>query len=561
MKPDFPDNGFRDIEFRRGVSTVLRDGTRLAADIYKPSGKGSWPVLLMRQPYGKDIASTVVYAHPVYFARRGYMVVVQDVRGRGESEGVFEPFLQEIEDGAEAVEWAADLPGANGRVGMYGFSYQGYTQMAAAALQPGPLQAIAPHMAAFDLYSGWFYRNGLLQLHTTLAWANQMLREDAWRSGAQTAYALLEESWKNTSSLARALPVKGVEPLCREDLPPYGAEWIAHRQPDDYWNARNLSKVAAQCDLPAFHLGGWYDFYLRGSVQAYQDMAARRPERQFMVLGPWVHIPWGDRGHHGPSFGPQARLDTDDLLARWFDRWLKDDTTAQAATSGVRYFLLGDGSWETADRWPPPEAKPRRFYLHSGGRANSCFGDGILSGEEASGEADVFVYDPEVPVLAPGGTYDGSLAWGPANLTSAQQQNHLLVYTTKPLGSTLRIAGRPRCHLHASSTAEATAFVCRLSRLTPDGAAHFLTLGAACWDATGDPGLAIPLDDIACTFAPGDCIRLDIASSAFPLLIRHPNTRDDPAAIGSGAAFRRATQTIFHDPGAPSFLELPVLPS
>jgi len=175
------------VEIECGVVAGMRDGCRLVADIYRPAptlgSPGPWPVLLMRQPYGRDIASTVVYAHPTWYARRRFLVVIQDVRGRGDSDGAFYAFRNEIEDGYDAVRWAAALHGANGRVGMYGFSYQGSTQLLAALARPPELRALAPHMTAFDLYSGWFYRGGLLQLSTTLSWASQMLREDSRRVG------------------------------------------------------------------------------------------------------------------------------------------------------------------------------------------------------------------------------------------------------------------------------------------------------------------------------------------------------------------------------------------
>jgi putative CocE/NonD family hydrolase len=163
------------ITLERGVECRMSDGVLLRSDHYRPAGDQPRPTLLMRQPYGRDIASTVVYAHPLWFARHGYNVVIQDVRGRGGSEGSFYPFRHEGKDGAETIAWLHSQPECNGRIGMYGFSYQGATQLLAAAEQPQGLQCIAPAMTACDLYHGWFYHHGALRLASSLGWGLQML--------------------------------------------------------------------------------------------------------------------------------------------------------------------------------------------------------------------------------------------------------------------------------------------------------------------------------------------------------------------------------------------------
>ncbi len=546
-----------DIHIQMDVFLTLKDGTRLASDVYTPKGQGPFPVLLMRQPYGKDIASTVVYAPPVYFARQGYLVVVQDVRGRGNSTGVFNAFLHEAEDGVETIEWAANLPKANGRVGMYGFSYQGSTQLLAATRQPEPLIAIAPHMTAFDLYSGWFYRDGLLQLNTTLAWGNQMLREDAARAGLNQAYQALEKAWENPASLSRQLPVSSAAPLVQDGLPGYVADWLRHPQYDDYWRNLDCLQQIDALDLPVFHLGGWYDYYLRGTLQGYAALQPRFPDRQYLVLGPWVHIPWGDRAHTGPGFGPHARFDTDALLLQWFDRWMRPEQPDPAPASGCRYFVLGENTWDSAPVWPPPTSVPTTFFLASSGRANSRFGDGRLDPSGPSGPSDSFVADPEVPVLAPGAGPGGTLAWGPSDLSISQQGNNLLVYTSEPFEQETRLLGPLQCNLSVSTSAPETVFVCRVSRVVPSGEAWFLSLGAARFqpDSHGGGSVRVQIDDTACAFQPGDRLRLDIASSAFPLLIRHPNTSADPASIPAPSHFKRASQVVFHHPDCPSTLE------
>lgn len=553
------------VEIECGVVAVMRDGCRLVADVYRPAvgdaGTGPWPVLLMRQPYGRDIASTVVYAHPTWFARRGFLVVVQDVRGRGDSEGEFYAFRREAEDGYDTVRWAATLRGANGRVGMYGFSYQGSTQLLAALGRPPELRALAPHMTAFALHSGWFYRGGLLQLSTSVSWASQMLREDARRRGARSE-AALDENWQNTGRLSGVFPVRDAVPLVAEDLPSYGADWLRHAEDDVYWREFDMLARVDDLGLPMFHLSGWYDLYLRGSVDGYRAMAARHPG-QFLLAAPWVHLPWGNLVG-GADLGMAAVPAVDEMLASWFHHWLDSDqppATAPAGMEGVRYFVLGENAWRESRAWPPAEARPRVWHLVSGGRANSRFGDGGLSEDGPGGPDDLFNYDPEVPVLAPGGNQGGHAGFGPHDLSAQQQGINLLVYDTGAAKVPLVVVGDPVCVLYVTSSAPETSFVARLSRVMADGRAVFLTLGAGRVKAREGAELRLALDPVAVRLAPGERLRLDVASSAYPLLIRHPNTECDPAAVSRPAEYRRALQVVHHDAARPSRLELTVLPS
>lgn len=549
------------VQVTQGVMAAMRDGVRLACDIYRPDGEGPWPVLLMRQPYGREIASTVVYAQPVWFARQGYIVVIQDVRGRGGSEGVFYPFRDDERDGYDTVAWAAGLPGSNGRVGMYGFSYQSATQLLAALAKPPALKAVAPHMAVLDLYSGWFYRSGLLQQHTTLFWANQMLRDDALRDGSADLYERLEKSWRDTAPLSRQLPIERVEPLTDPKAAPYVRDWLEHGDYDDYWKARNFLLRASEIEVPMFHLSGWYDWFLRGSMAGYRQTLGAGRADQFIVCTPWVHLPW-TRQVGSQDLGPAARLDIDALLVAWFDHWLKDKPR-DPRTVGAQYFALGENRWHQAAQWPPPSGRTQRWFLASGGRANSLFGDGQLDPSAARGPCDQFVYDPQVPVLAPGGQPGGSLTWGPTDIGLSQQGNNLLVFSAT-LDRALRIEGGPRCTLFVRSTAPDTAFVVRLSRVTGTSAA-FITLGAARLRdgrllPDGSTELTIQLDDTCCQFQQGDGLRIDVASSAFPMLALHPNTLTPPNQTAAAGDYRRARQIIYHDPQRPSCIDLPVAP-
>ena len=232
--------------------------------IRRGCGWAAHPTLLMRQPYGRDIASTVVYAHPVWFARHGYNVVIQDVRGRGDSEGEFYPFRHEGRDGAETIAWLRARPESNGRIGMYGFSYQGMTQLLAAAEQPEGLLCIAPGMTAYDLYHGWFYHQGALRLASTLGWGLQMLKGDARRlrsaRGERPAGSRRGQTWRGKRVCCRCANIprctaKGCRSTC--------CDWFDHPAPGDYWAALDVSQAVERIRVPALHISGWYDVFLQ----------------------------------------------------------------------------------------------------------------------------------------------------------------------------------------------------------------------------------------------------------------------------------------------------------
>jgi hypothetical protein len=548
---------FSDVVLSAGLKARMRDGATLAADVYCPRGEGPWPVLLMRTAYGRDVASTLVYAHPAWYARHGFIVVIQDVRGRGESEGTYYPFRYEREDGYDSVQWAAGLPGSNGCVGLYGFSYQGAVQLFAALDRPPALKALAPHMTAFDFYSGWFYRNGLFELSTNMKWANQMLREDSRRLGAPSEPAL-DASWNDVGRLYYQYPLRRAAPITNADLPRYASDWLEHSTYDAYWEPSNLIKQAPRIGYPMFHLSGWFDIFLRGSIDGYATMSAIR-EDQFLIAGPWEHYPWGDQVS-SISIGSSASPRVDDLVVEWFRHWLQPGGPKRPCPlTGCRYYSLGDNSWRSAPTWPPPGSQPRALHLCSGGRANSRFGDGTLSWEGSAGADDTLSYEPEVPLPPPSGSLYTTARFGPHDLANQQQSNSLLVYTSRPLDEPLRIAGQPLCFVHVMATSPTVDLVVRLSKVGPDGRAVFLTLGAIRVAAEGSTPVTVPLDPIAASWAVGDSIRLDIGNSAFPLFPRNSGTQTDALDVASPREYARALMVLYHDAPRPSHLLIPVL--
>jgi len=560
-------DGGNGVRLERGVRCRMRDGVELVSDHYYPPLRGAHPTLLMRQPYGRDIASTVVYAHPVWFARRGYNVVIQDVRGRGDSEGEFYPFRNEGADGADTIAWIRTRPESNGRVGMYGFSYQGMTQWLAAAQNPEGLQCIAPGMTAHDLYHGWFYHQGALRLASSLGWGLQMLKADARRKQLREASDRLEQAWSNLAAQTGQLPLRAHPALHGEGLPQYVLDWFDHDRPGEYWTSLDVSQSLGGISAPALHISGWYDTYLKGSIDGFlalcshsgSDFARRH---QYLIAGPWVHIPWGDRVGTA-DFGAEALVDTDAILVRWFNHWLKDSGEFDGEPR-VRHFVLGENRWRHADGFPT-EAN-YVLHLHSEGGANSRKGDGALSANCPAGEepCDIFVHDPEVPVPAPGGTASAS---GPFDQAVIEMGNNVLVYTTQPLPQPLWIFGTPRVSLYCSTSLAETDFAAKLVRVRPNGAAEFLCIGIArsSWLFADEAYAAdrvhrweFELEPTSCRFAAGERIRLEIASSAFPLYDKNSGSKR-PSCQATSWDWKRSTQILYHSKECPSALRLPAI--
>lgn len=554
------------VRLERGAQCRLSDGTVLISDHYYPPGDGPWPTLFMRQPYGRDIASTVVYAHPAWYARHGYHVAIQDVRGRGDAEGEFYPFRHEGSDGAEALAWLRRHPACNGKIGMYGFSYQGATQLLAAAEQPEGLVCIAPHMTAADLYHGWFYHHGALRLSSTLAWGIQMLREDARRKGLREASDRLESAWANIRSQAQYAPYANHSAIADPALLEYVRDWIAHRDPGEYWTGLGISTRCERILIPALHIAGWFDTYLEGSISGYLAMRngagnqfAR--DNQYLIAGPWIHIPWGDRAGELDS-GEAANFNTNEILLRWFNHWLKDSSEFSSEPR-VRYFSLGPNEWRKAAEWP--EHAEYSLYLHSHGGANSRKGDGVLSTAAPLSEepCDVFVYDPEVPVMAPGGPQALS---GQFDQSTLELGNNLLIYTSQPVTRDLEILGQPTITLFAATSAAHSDFTAKLVRVTPSGRAEFLCIGIArsSWlfrESGYSPDeiqrWEFTLEPTAFVLAPGERLRLEIASSAFPLYDRNSSTAVS-AQLADHWNWARSTQRVLHSDKFPSAIYLPV---
>ena len=532
----------------RTVPMRTRDGTRLDADLWAPEAPGRFPVLLMRQPYGRRIASTLVYAHPAWYASQGYLVAVQDVRGSGTSEGEFRLFADEESDGAEAVAWATDLPGSNGQVGMYGFSYQGGTQLLALAggARPG---AMAPAMAGWDLRTDWAWEGGAWRLAPNLGWGLQMAWLRAVHLGDHAAAVELQAA-------ARALPMaerhRTMPEVARRHgrLTHYG-DWLAKPDPGPYWDgiAPGVRLAEHGLDVPGLHVGGWNDQMLMGTLDGYAAFAARGAAEQRLVVGPWAHSPWGRRVG-AADLGPEAASPVDRAQLAWFDRHLKGrDAGAGAA---VTLFDMGTRSWRDFGAWP--ETRTLDLFLGSTGLAAATSTNGALRRAAGAPGSDTVVHDPWRPVPSLGGSAGPQP--GVQDRAALDERADVLCYTGEVLAAPLFLCGRVHAVLHAEADQPSFDLSATLSTLALDGRAWTLTAGHRRCDSPGE--IEVPMRAACATVPAGHALRLSVAGASFPAYAVNPGD-GRPAAEFVAEAERVITITLRHGGAAPSRLCLPAV--
>jgi uncharacterized protein len=512
---------------KQTACTYTRDGVRLDADVYRPDAKGDFPVLLMRQPYGRNIASTIVYAHPIWYAAHGYIVVIQDVRGRGTSEGEFKLFAHEIADGEDSVNWAAKLPGSNGNVGMYGFSYQGMTQLYAAAAKPEALKTICPAMIGYDLYNDWAYEGNAFCLQTNLAWSLQLATETARLQKNERAYQAL-------SKAARNLPLDDANPNYPEVIKffapdSYYHDWINNSQPDtqknNYWQELSPKTHLQNVDLPMFHIGGWFDTYLRGTLNLYQDMASRSQYRQQLLIAPWAHIPWG-RKVGAVDFGVNAISPIDNMQISWFNQFLKGENTGLLDLPSVWLFEMGSNIWHSYPSIPIASQKP--YFLSSTGLAGICEDSGSLidNPESIPNRSDILVHDPWRPVPSLGG--HAGIPAGMCDRSHIDVRSDVLTYTSKILDEDLHLTGSVIVEISCYADKVSFDLSAILSEVYQDGRVYNITQGYCNFrDGMNESRRKIELQPTCVGIAQGNALRLSLSAACFPAYAMNAGTGEE----------------------------------
>ncbi|MDJ0511411.1 MAG: CocE/NonD family hydrolase [Crocosphaera sp.] len=491
------------------VSLITKDGIRLDADIYRPDSIESFPILLMRQPYGKKIASTVVYAHPIWYASHGYIVVIQDVRGRGGSQGDFNLFTNEIEDGFDTINWLSQLPRSTGKVGMYGFSYQGMTQLSAASAKPKALKTICPAMIAYDLYHDWGYENGAFCLQTNLGWAIQIAAETARLTGNTLSFQQLYQASRN---LPLYDPIPAYPNILKEAAPDsFYHDWINHAKPDDYWDRLSPKSLIEKLDLPMLHIGGWFDPYLRGTVNLYHGMKQKSSYAQNLIIGPWGHLPWGEK-LGSQNYTKVAASFIDQYQIDWFDHYLKGKEVEHLYSQPISLFEMGSNQWKHPQNWSSNQEKS--YYIFSQGLANVREDNGQLVEKIPDHNIyDFIIHDPWRPVPSLGG--HASIPSGSFDRSQLDTRFDILTYTSKKLVQDLSLSGVPFAQLYCTSDAVSFDICVVLSEVFPDGKVYNFSQG---YIRINDAQLPIqfPLQPTCIKLKKGNCIRLSISGACFP---------------------------------------------
>lgn len=569
--PSPTDTDFSGVAISTNVPCALRDGTILRADVYRPHEAGRYPVLLCRTPYDK---SNKLYTFDApMLATLGYIAVVQDSRGRGESDGDYlwiysnEGNAQEKCDGYDAVEWAASLPGSTGEVGMWGNSYPTLMAMHAAGEQPPSLKSMYASGIA-DKQTNMSF--GIFETGRRLQWTYTMAADARRRAGDPYAPHRRDDASDIWNRIDRG---KWLWRLPLDSLPEEFASTLTDQLhayfrtvQQDMWA---FDAIHDRINVPVAFATGWWD-RLAHNINNYTGVVEKGPaairNRHTLTIGPWGHQTHEWFGNLGPrDYGENGNRSYPHTVARWFDHHIKDRENGVEQDPAVSVFVVNDNDWRAFSTWPVKGVEPTPFFFDSRGDANGVSGGGTLSTEPGSAEPDRFVYDPADPVMSVMTQDAQALASDQAPL---DRRKDILVYQTPPLEEDILMIGPVTCHLWAASDCPDTDFTVKLCEVGADGLAINLSYGIVRaryrhgYDREEllEPGVpqeyVITMMPIGIRFRKGSRIRLDVASSDFPNFDRNHNTGRD---YWSDPELRVAKQTVFHDAGMPSHVLLPVL--
>jgi hypothetical protein len=541
--------------FEPNVKVSMRDGVKLAANVFRPKGEGRFPVILMRTPYGKPDEKS---GDAKRYSAAGYAMIVEDCRGRGKSDGVWDPFRYDVPDGYDTQEWVGQQPWCNGSIGTAGGSYVGWTQWAPAPKGSRYLKAMVPVVPFGNAYE-LAYTGGAFQLALLTGWGSAV-------GGVSLAPDKLQEAFRH-------LPLRTLGDQFEKKVP-YLDEWVNHHTYDDYWKQRGIDYQCAEVTVPILNIGGWYDIFSKVTLDLVTQVRASSSDREvrrneFAVIGPWSHGV-GSRKTGELDFGKDAALQIGDLQFKWFEYWLKGRETGVQDWPAYYLFVMGENRWRGESEWPLKRARLTSYFIHSAGHAASSKGDGSMNATQPGEEPpDQFTYDGNNPVPTTGGNNLIGAPAGPYDQTHVEEREDVLIYSTPPLEQDLEVTGPVKLTLWAASSARDTDFTGKLVDVHPDGKAYNLCDGIIRAQYRNgmekpellEPGQATRFEiDLWVTsnlFRQGHRIRLEVSSSNFPHFDRNPNSGKP---FGTDTELLSARQTVFHDRDHTSQLLLPVIP-
>jgi len=535
-----------EVDVKPGFKIPMRDGVKLATDLYFPAGVAKAPVILIRTPYEKEMEEL----KGRYYARRGFVVAIQDVRGRFASEGDWEPFVHEAKDGYDTIEWLAGRPWSTGKVGMLGGSYLGMVQWSAASLHPPHLAAMIPNVSPPDPFHNFPFEGGSFALQASAQWLN-IVETNATAEVSGVLLAKIHSM--NFGEVLKSLPVIELDKAAFGHSPLPWRHWIEHSSPDGYWRETMFADKLKDCDVPVFNQSGWFDGDGVGTKFNYLAMASNHHATQKLIIGPWDHTDTASRAGDNRDYGPDAVIDLQRDYLRWFDHWLKGIDNGITNEPLVSLFVMGSNKWLRGPTYPLPQTRFEKLYLASGGR---------LSFNPPAGPepADRYTYDPGDPTPV-------------QELDAPPERKDVLVYLTKPLEKPYTFAGPLSAVLYASSSARDTDWFVSVADVAKDGKASPL------W-STGSAGhvraryrnslvkaklltpgktyeYKIDLWHTGVTIAKGHRLRVEISSASFPLFDRNLNTGGNNEL---DTRYVSAKQVIYHDAAHPSHIVLPMIP-
>ena len=561
----------------RSVGVPMRDGLELSTDIYRPKGEGKFPVILVRTPYKKEMSEL----DGRFYSRRGYVVAIQDCRGCFGSKGVWEPFVNEKQDGYDAIEWLAAQPWSTGKVGMIGASYLGWVQWMALSQNPPHLATIIPNVSPPDPFFNFPYEYGVFFIFGGIWWADIVSTGATGDLSGAKMSAVFDKKY---GELLRELPVIDLDKKVLGGENKYWRKWIENDTNNEYWARAAFSDSLEHVKIPVFHQSGWFDGDGIGSKLNYAALAKHGKATQKLVLGPWGHTPEAQRMLGDIDFGPEAAPDLPKAYLRWFDKWLKGMENGIDKEPLVSLFVMNSNRWVHGPSYPLPQTKFEKWYLSSGGKANTSKGDGELQREPpaAGSPPDRYVYDPGDPTPNPGfdeesdeeekleRSMEEQKAKGKKqHLSVTDAREDILVYTSEPFTEPYTIAGPVSAKLFAASSAKDTDWFVRLLEIEPDGEIHALVEGrfrARFRSSMSRPELLEPgqvyayeldLWQTGLTFETGSRMRVEVASASFPLFSRNLNTGGHNE---KETKFVSAEQTIYHDAEHASHVLVPMIP-
>lgn len=591
----------QDFVVERDVMIPARDGISLATDIYLPALDGIaseevWPIVLTRTPYSKDRERDVAFAQ--LMARHGYVAAIQDIRGRYQSQGRFTKYsILDAPDGFDTIEWLSQQPYSDGRVGMWGTSYGAHTQADAAKLNPPALKAMLLNQGGMT--NAWDHavrHGGAFELGRELTWAFRQIPEEQDDPVIQAFFAS-----ESISDWYQALPLRrGQNPLSiAPAFEAYFFEELTRSDYSDYWKKISLnwtSYYEQTADATMLHVGGWYDIFLRGTIQNFQSLRELKDSPVQLLIGPWTHS-GNTRTYAGDvDFGNSAAIEDfhGDFQRRWFDRYLKYPESASGRELPVRVFVMGSGDgrrteegrlqhggyWVESETWPLPGLQPTPFYFAPEG--------GLVTEKPTQAIAETtFTADPEHPVPTLGGNVSARVNDGAydqrerADFPGSREpylplkaRRDVVVFQTEPLTEDVVVAGPLEVVLYASTSATDTDFTAKLIDVYPpsldfpggfDMNISDAILRASYRDDRTTRNLVEPGETYrfvirpfatANIFKKGHRIRVDISSSNFPRFDVNPNTGEP---LGLERRVQMADNTIYHDAERPSHILLPLL--